>query len=239
MDLIRALASPRVPARDPAGSASAALGSAAPGPGPGPGLAADCVPAGATAAPTGSADSEGHPADQGACGGTAGMDDGAVGAPGAAGAASGEGKHPTSMSPGAASASGSAGDTEDASGEGAAAAGAGESRAQGGAGQAETGPSARAARRVRLVSPVRPPQAPAEARALSAEAAEEPGTSKPAVAGGRQSSGPPLRAHASSDVSVLPSSPVGAVLGDAASLSGGEGPRFSCLFSDPHTLQRC
>ena len=176
MELIRALASPCVPACDPAGSTSAVLGSAALDPGAGPGSAAACVPAGANAAPTAGADSEGHPAEQGACGSTAGVDDDAEEAPvpEAAGAAPGEGRNLSSMSPGAASASDSALATATdsaagkvASGEGAAPAAAGEARAQSGPGQAETGPCARAERRVRLVSPVRPPQAPAEAKAPS------------------------------------------------------------------------
>lgn len=245
MDLIRALASPRVPACDPAGSTSAALGSAAPEPGPGsgPGLAPAGMPARASAVPTGGADSEGHPADQGACGGTAGRGGGVVEAPvpEAAGAAPGEGKHLSSMSPGAASASDSAAGTEVAGGKGAAAAGAGEARAQSGAGQAETGPSARAERRVRLVSPVRPPQAPAEAKALSPgpHAAGEPAPSKPAESGDGQGSGLPQSARASSDASMPPSSPAGAVLGDAAGLSGGEGPRETAVRSRErsHTLQ--
>ena len=227
MDLIRALASPCVPACDPAGSASAALGSAAPEPGPGSESAsAACMPAGASAAPTGGADSEGHPADQGACSNTAGVGDGAAEAPvpEAAGAAPSEDKHLSSMSPGAASANMSTAGTDEASGEGAAAAGAGEARAQNGPGQAETGPSARAERRVRLVSPVRLPQAPAEARALSPgpDAAGEPGPGKPSETGGGQAGGLPVSARASSDVSVPPSLPAGALMGDAAGLSGGE-----------------
>ena len=229
MDLIRALASPRMPACGAAGGTRAAPGCARPDPGPGsgPGSVVACVPTSASAMTTGTADSECNPADQGACQGAAGT--GGVMealAPGAADAAPGRGENMSSVTPSAAWGSPGAGGTGKASGEEAAAKGSEDTHAQSGAGQVGPKPSARAERRVRLVSPVCPPQAHAEAKTLnpSPDAAGRPGPGKPAEAGGGQASGLARGARAPFRESVPRSPPAGAAaaLGDGTCLSGEE-----------------